>query len=481
MTVSTTRLLRFACIVFLIEGATTARLPASEIDLKGLFNEFTGEHTIFSDWKDREVGGLKYSVGGQLRHRFMNEDNRLRPPGGNADYSLWRFTPYLKLQHNRVGGFIEAIDASAFQEGDASYTPVPIDVNRLDFLRYYAEVKLYDECGTSLRYRYGRQYLKYGGQRLLSNLGWANTFRNFEGHKFLYSSSDWDVDAFMMKSVNGGAGGAGFGVTSLDSADEDRWMSGVYSTFKGLENNTVDFYWLFFNERNPAFSPGMGTFNRMDGERHTFGARIAGSQAITECGDVVGTWKWDMEAAYQFGRDKFGTDPTSRDVSAGMATAVVGYTFNDVAWTPGISSFYYWSSGDNDPTTGDINTFFTMYPLGHAYWGLIDNFSGQNLQDTGFTLSAKPHAKLSVAGSWHLFNKSNSTGRVWNIVGAPIASAPLSDLGQEVDLLATVTVNPNFNIQAGYFWFFYGDALNGGGAAARQDARQFYVQTTWKF
>ena len=65
-------------------------------------------------------------------------------------------------------------------------------------------------------------------------------------------------------------------------------------------------------------------------------------------------------------------------------------------------------------------------------------------------------------------------------MGAPIASTVTSNIGQELDLLATVPLTKNFNVQAGYFWFFYGDAINGG-AAARPDARQFYLQTTWQF
>jgi hypothetical protein len=40
-----------------------------------------------------------------------------------------------------------------------------------------------------------------------------------------------------------------------------------------------------------------------------------------------------------------------------------------------------YGSGDDDPTDGDNNTVSTLYPLGHAYWGIIDNLNGQNLLD----------------------------------------------------------------------------------------------------
>ncbi|MEP3478982.1 MAG: alginate export family protein [Fuerstiella sp.] len=442
---------------------------SNRIDVEAIFNGLAGDDSVFGSLKNLEAGGITYSVGGELRHRFMNEANRLRPPGGNAEYSLWRFTPHLKVQFSdRVGAFVEGIDASAFQEGDDPYSPLPIDVNRLDFLRYYAEFTLFSDETSSLKYRYGRQFLKYGSQRLLSPLGWSNTFRNFEGHKLMYKSGDWAVDGFLMSSVNGAAGGSGFGITSLDSADNNRQISGVYSTYSGLENSKLDLYWLYFDEGNAAA-------NRQDGHRHTLGARLGGSKPVKECDKVIGTWSWDFEGAYQFGGDNFAS--TNSDVSAGMLSANVGYTFNNLKWTPSIKGFYYWGSGSDQTGGNDNNTFFTLYPLGHAYWGLIDNFSGQNLQDVGATFSVKPHKKLSLSASYHFFTKANDNDFTYNIAGAPLGTiGGNGEIGQELDLLATIPVTKNFNIQTGYFWFFYGDEF-----AARDDARQFYVQTTLKF
>ena len=70
------------------------------LDVHKIFDTLAGDESIFSQFKNQKIGGMTYSVGGELRHRFMNEANRLRPPGGNAEYSLWRFTPYMKVQFN---------------------------------------------------------------------------------------------------------------------------------------------------------------------------------------------------------------------------------------------------------------------------------------------------------------------------------------------------------------------------------------------
>jgi len=159
-----------------------------------------------------------------------------------------------------------------------------------------------------------------------------------------------------------------------------------------------------------------------------------------------------------------------------MFNANAGYTFNSAPWSPGNNAIFYWASGDNDPNSGDINTFHSLYPLGHAYWGQTDNLGGQNLLDYGLQLTIKPHEKLAVATQWHHFDLAQATDAVYNVVGAPIPGTGASNIGQEVDIVATVPVTKTFNVQAGYFWFFYGDAV-----APRPDASQFYLQTAWSF
>ena len=41
--------------------------------------------------------------------------------------------------------------------------------------------------------------------------------------------------------------------------------------------------------------------------------------------------------------------------------------------------------------------------------------------------------------------------------------------------------NPNFDIQAGYSWFWYGAAVTGQRALNRDDASQLYIQTTLRY
>ncbi|MBL8815097.1 MAG: alginate export family protein [Planctomyces sp.] len=442
------------------------------LDCNALFDSVLGDEPLLKCLKGQKAGSLTYSAGAELRYRHMNEKNRLRPGGpGHSSYELWRMTPYVQASYkDLVGGYIQAIDASMFGL-DAPYLPTPIDINRADLLQYYAELNVGDVGDGNLKYRYGRQFLQYGGQRLLSSLAWANTFRNFEGHKLIYTSDEWTIDAFAMQSVNAAAGNTPRPY-SFDRADSSRWISGVYSTWNGLENNSLDLYYLWFDESESSAA-------LHDGNRHTLGARLTGKLPVKEGKTLVGTWNWDIEGAWQFGEDSFGT-AEYRDVQAGMFGALGGYTFEDVIWKPGLGGIFYWGSGDNDPTTGDINTFYTLYPLGHAYWGQIDNFSGQNLLDYGVQASIKPHEKLGIVSQWHYFDLAKASDRIYNLAGAALPGSGDRNVGTELDFVGTYTHSKTFNVQLGYLVFFYGDAVNNGGLA-RSDAEQLYLQGTYSF
>jgi Alginate export len=440
-------------------------------DVTKLFHAIVGDELLLQKFRDQEAHGLKYSIGGDLRYRFMDERNRLRPGGpGKSDYNLWRFTPYISVGNEYVKAHVQAIDASIFGI-DPPYTPLSIDRNRSDLLQAYVDVTLLDLENGSLTYRYGRQFLNYGSQRLLSPLAWANTYRNFEGHKLMAVNGDWSVDAFAVQNLNGASGSINRPY-SFDQADQSRWLLGAYATYTGVPNNSLDLYYLFFDETQSSATA-------IDGTRHTIGMRVAGKKPVKECDKVVGTWNWDLEGAYQFGEDNFGS-PVYRDVQAGMAGAVGGYTFNSLPWSPGVGGIFYWASGDDAGTTGDVNTFYSMYPLGHAWWGQIDNFGGMNLLDYGVQGTLNPHKKFKFVGQWHWFDLADPGGAIINIAGAPLPGSGDRNVGSEVDLVGTMTVSKSFNVQLGYFWFFYGDAVNNG-PLARSDAKQLYLQATYKF
>ena len=429
---------------------------------------------LLSDYRNVEVADcLTASVGGELRYRLMSEDNRLRPGGpGQSTYDLWRITPWFELNYNdAITGYVQAIDASIFDE---ELPITPIDENRSDLLQYYIDASITNVGDGNLSVRVGRQFLKYGSQHLISPLGWANTYRNFEGIKLSYTSDTWDIDGFWTRPVNGASGNI-FRPTSFDTPDASRTFSGVYSTYKGFENATFDIYWLFLDENDDKAT-------RIDGQRHTIGGRLDRTIARTDsCGNTIGTFAFEAEGAIQAGHHEDFQAAVDESIWAAMFHTKLAYTFNQAAWTPTITGLFYWASGDSNPGDGENNNFSTLFPLGHAYWGIIDNLDGSNLFDYSVQASIKPTDKFTFVTAAHWFFQDETSSPIFNVAGAPVGqSGTDAGIGTELDLIATYQASKTLQIEAGYQWFWYGDAVNDG-PAVRDDASQFYLMTTLGF
>lgn len=404
-----------------------------------------------------------FSTGGEVRHRYHDEQNRLRPPrAGDDTYQLWRWRHYAHLKGKHIRVYGEMIDASIFGE-DLGATA--IDLNRWDVLNAFVDLNMMSLGEKPVWLRVGRQELQYGAQRLISPLDFANTRRNFTGLRMFYSNDDWNLDAFATRPVNTATGHlplARFD-NERDEADYSRTFSGVYATYKGVKQHTFDLYWLWLREQDERARRARFP----DGSRHTVGARWAGS-----AGDG---WLWDAEGGYQFGHDEF-----TETVKAWFVAGQAGYHFKSLPWQPQLLAVYHYGSGDRNGADAENNTFTPLFPLGHAYWGVIDNLGGPNLVDYSVRAVLKPHKKASLIAAYHWFDLANNADVLYNIAQVPLGAPNTgSKIGEEIDLILNVNVNPNLGFQFQYAEFFNGTFIDNN--LPRKDARQFFAQTTVRY
>lgn len=409
------------------------------------------------------------SAGGELRNRYMNEDNRLRPGGPiHTDNQLIRWRNYLDLQAGDTFRFyVESLHADSFGEE----APVqPIDVNRWDLQNYFMDVNLFEDDLGKHTIRYGRQELLLGRQRLVSPLDWANTRRNFEGFRYMLKGADFKLDVFAVNPVNSATGYQPVAKydNQFDQANHSVDFIGTYFTYTGVKNTILDSYWMYQNTRDDVA-------NRPDGSRHTMGSRVSHLIPVVDiCGEECRVWDFDTEGAFQFGQNN------TQEVFAGFYTAIAGHTWKQAPWSPRVSGLFYYGSGDRSPTDTRNNTFNVMYPLGHAYWGISDNLSGQNLLDYALQLDVKPTKKTAITAAYHWFDLASDGDRAYNVAGAPVGTPGNGrDLGQALDLYGYYAFNPNFDVQAGYSWFWYGTFIDN--TTPRGDASQFYLQTSFRY
>jgi hypothetical protein len=292
---------------------------------------------------------------------------------------------------------------------------------------------------------------------LISPLDWANTRRTFDGLKLFYRHDDWDLDAFWTRPI---AFGQHLGSDrNFDRPNLDQEFLGLYSAYKGLENQTWDLYYLRLADY------GAAAF-----DANLFGGRWRASWQ---------RWQFDLEGGYQYGA------VGRRAQSAGFATVGLGYEFEDAMWTPTLWAYYDWASG-GDPDADKVRTFNQLFPLVHKYLGYADLVARQNIRDVNFLLTAKPTQKTNLLLWWHIFQLDDPRDALYNAGGTRIRRDPTGqagrDVGQELDITIQYVFSPRVDILFGYSRFWQGDFVrqtNPDGVSGNVDF--VYTQASWKF
>jgi len=389
-------------------------------------------------------------IGGQWRLRYHGEVGMGREGAANVarfqdtqnDFLLNRLRLYGNWKFNdMVRIYAEGIHAETTDDG-GDYFARGIDRNRGDFLNLFIDLKLTD----SVTARVGRQELLYGAQRTVSPLDWANTRRTFDGARLLYQRGDWSIDTFYTYFVP-------VVVDDLDEADYDQAFYGMYSTYRGYENVTIDAYYLGYDNNN---APPNNDFSL-----HTIGMRLNGS---------VDNWLWEVEAAPQFGRQS----GLGLDHAAGFATAGLGRKIQKLPGGSTLWFYYDYASGESVDPGQDFNAFNQLFPLAHKYLGFIDAVQRSNIEAPNILFTTKPGPKWNfLLWYWHFMSATDAP--VPSIGNTPAQTAS-KDLGDELDMIVKYTICPRSNVLFGWSHFWRGAKVIG-----TNDADFVYGQYTVDF
>jgi hypothetical protein len=240
-------------------------------------------------------------------------------------------------------------------------------------------------------------------------------------------------------------------ISDFNEPDEDRPFYGIYAT-RTDGGKVLDAYALGFEAPMAAFNGTSG-----DETRYTVGAR---SSYRSKASELDG----DLEAAYQFGK----VGPS--DVTAYMVGAEVGWRPGDLPADPRLRLGLDVGSGDSE-AGGGVGTFNQLFPLGHAYFGIIDAVGRQNAID----LSAG--AGLAFSPTWsgafdvHQFWLESSSDALYNAGGGvvlPGGTSSSRDVGTELDVTVKHNVGSHVVASAGYGYLFAGSAVKDGGGSDTQ-------------
>lgn len=369
--------------------------------------------------------GWTVDIGGQYRLRAQKDTNYGAPVAAHNRNSFYlsRLFVHANIKSNSGWNlYTELVDARIASNDLA---PGGGDRNELDLRNLYMG---YSEGDTSVRI--GRTDLKYGVERLISPLDWANTRRTFEGvvaqQKFLGGV----VDAFITRPVT-------IKAHKLDQDNSSNWFSGIYSTWDLGEEGTdgLDVYLLSLNEQSNKFfelvPPAPGVPGPIRGrDIYTIGARLWNKDGA---GDT------ELEFARQSGKSGGAT------IRAYSLTARAGFTFQEMATSPRVGLDIDYASGDNDPLDTTKGTFNQLFPLGHAYFGFADLVGRQNIIDIQPNVTLHVDDETTVKVSLHNYQLAEGNDAAYNSAGG-ILAAPTVGAGKRVgnELDITVVHRPDY-------------------------------------
>ena len=389
---------------------------------------------------------------------------------------------------NEVSAFIELDSYDVWGEDFRSDYITGADgraVTNNDVEVYQAYIEANEMWGFPLRARIGRQELSFGSEWLVGVNDTAAFFQglSFDGVRLTYATDVFSVDAFYTTLVEGG----------INEEDEDVSFAGLYGSYLGLEDITIDAYWIWARDARSVNDTNFvapiewleDIFNLDDYDvtnLHTVGLRGAGT---------IGAIDFEAEVAYQFGDADgvgslfkpflYGDDGAEFDAWAGNLE--VGYTF-DFAWTPRVYlggayfdgednrdiSFLEWVNPfDRAQASVSFNRLFSNW----EYSEFIENSDLSNAYVLRGGVSVHPTESIEALLAVSYFNTLEEFDEPINVSigGFKVPVAPAlsflteendSELGWEVGLYVTYHYSEDLSFQVGWAHLFVGEGLEDG-------------------
>jgi hypothetical protein len=327
------------------------------------------------------AGEAWLNLGGELRERaesYASPNFGLKAPRASA-YGLHRLLLHADLHAtDTVRAFVQLGQMErAGNRGTASAT----DVNRLDLMQAFVDIKPASPFGDQPTLRAGREELLFGFQRLIAVREGPNVRRGFDGFRLSDRWGGAGIDLIAVRPVTNGAG------VFDDRANQAQVLWGAYATLRLGDGVGLDLYELNYRNATARFRGTTGAE-----QRQTWGARLFG--------EAEG-FDWNAEVALQQGTFR------NRAIRAQMAAAIVGYTFADLPWRPRIGLEANAASGD-DGRSSTIGTFNAMFPR-LPYFAQTSLLVPANVTDVRPVLGFSPAPGVSATLGWDTLWRASAT------------------------------------------------------------------------
>lgn len=344
---------------------------------------------------------------------------------------------------------------------------------------YQAYIQTEDMFGMPLSLRLGRQELRLGSEWLSggnddgSAPSWGLAF---DGIRATYGFDKFTLDAWAMKLAEGASG----------EADGDMDFYGIYGSYTGIENVTLDAYWMFLRDGS-SHSDTQGSF-MLEGLEDIFGVDAYPPDQLHTIGvrtnAIFGRWDLEAELAYQFGdashigslfRPVFYGDDSASFGNFGL-NLQLGYALK-VSWDPRVYLAFAWLEGEDnrDITARDraasvINPFYTRdasvsFNRLFSNWSYSSVLDGTDLSNalifhTGVNML--PTEKIEIAFDLGYYLADETFDRPQFFLFPFWTKDTSNQLGFETDLSMTYNYSEDLYFSVGWDHLFVGQGLEDG-------------------
>ncbi|MCC6145482.1 MAG: alginate export family protein [Candidatus Hydrogenedentes bacterium] len=473
----------------------------------------------------RPLGGRTGNVFGAFK---WNDD------GESLSWVEQRTRLYVKADFtNEVCAFIELDSYDVWGEDFRSNYITGNDFRAAsgdDVEIYQAYIEASEMFGYPLRLRVGRQEMPLGSEWLFGTNDTAAFFPglSFDAVRLTYATDMFSVDAFWAKLAE----------NSPLEEDGDVDLYGVYGSYLGIEDVTIDAYYALLRDARGAGIPHLNGLYGNDTQLGIFGEWVEDLFGVDQYDPTylhtvglrgageIGAFDFEAEVAYQFGEADavgryfgpvfYGDSDADFDNIGGNLE--LGYTF-DMAYTPRVFvggayfggednrdiSFWQWLVGQFNPFyTADASVSFNRLFSNWEYTEFFENTDLSNVWLVRGGVSVNPTENVEVLLTATYFESLEEFDDTWpdyTLWGNRLTwFSPLSwiteendsSLGTEVGLYVTYNYSEDLTFSAGWAHLFVGDGLAEGqysgnnglgflGGTDSDDADYVFVETEISF
>lgn len=400
--------------------------------------------------KDLNFGSddtLSVSFGIDTRFHYEQFENEAFGALPGSDDSLFFLaTPWASLSYNdhvRVYGALK----HASIEGREGPQPGAIN-DELDLHQGFVEFALGDTLAQSrndLLLRAGRQELHYGAGRLIAIRGGRFIRDDYDGALVRYRNGSWVTDVFGVFGVEDGNG------VFDNGTDDSMNLSGVYSSGR-FRNTNVDLYGVRWERDSIATLAGPSEIVRT-----YLGARMSGT--------AFQNWTYEVETTVQFGS----VDASDEDIRGFQFGGRIARPLQDLPGSPTPTIEFLYSTGDDDPTDGRIDTFLAPAASGLVYEDVTQPLGPGNLTWIKGSVPFKVGDRLSVSPYVHGYWRNHDEDALYTLFNTEFLSANSGNgdfVGLDIGATARFSVTEHLAVIAYGSLFDAGNVFAGSGRNA---------------